>query len=83
MILDNNEDNESDKADTKAKDTEDTSSTDSRYIKRDTSLYNALTTVELTLGLAKTTNAPGLEEWFDLEEDSYISLLALELRSYE
>ena len=77
MILNNNKDNKSDKADTKAKDT---SGADSGYIEQDVSLHNALTTTELALGLAKATNAPGLEEWFNLKD---VSLLALELGSCE
>ncbi|HYU71967.1 MAG TPA: hypothetical protein VEL31_04735 [Ktedonobacteraceae bacterium] len=80
MILDDDEDDESDEADTEA---EDTSGADSGYIEQDASPHNALTTAELAPGLAKATDAHGLEEWFDLEEDSDVSLLASELGSCE
>jgi hypothetical protein len=59
MILDNNE---LDKVDTKDKAEDTFSNPNTRRIKQDTSLYNALITVERALGLAKATNTPCLEE---------------------
>jgi hypothetical protein len=72
MILD---DDESDEADTEdeAEDTSDNAdNANVGRIEQDASPHNALATAELALGLAKETDAPRLEEWFDLEEDRYV-----------
>jgi hypothetical protein len=71
MILDDDDDNESDEADTEDK-AGDTSGDAARRIERDASLYNALTSSKLALALPKATDVPGLEEWFDVEKDCYV-----------
>jgi hypothetical protein len=80
MILD---DDESDEADTKDKAEDTSGDPNTRRIKRDTSPHNTLTTAELAPGLAKATDTPCLEEWFDLKKGCYVYEPVSVLRSYE
>jgi hypothetical protein len=43
---------------------------DTRYIRRDTSLYNTFATLELALGPAKSINTSG--PWYDVKGGRYI-----------
>jgi hypothetical protein len=69
MILD---DDESDEADTEDEAEDTSGDPNAGRIERDASPHNALTTAELAPGLAKATDAPCLEEWFDLEKSCYV-----------
>jgi hypothetical protein len=71
MILDDDESDEAD-AEDEAEDTSGDADAGSGRIEQDASPHNALTTSELASRPAKTIDAPGLENCFDLEEGWYV-----------